>query len=332
MAAWNKWVPHIGPRLNKWLGLALGACASLHAAQALAEYPEHQVRIVVPYAAGGPTDVVARIFADQLDRQLSGHFYVENKPGANAVVGADVVAKAAPDGYTLLFTGGSSLTPVFTKNLPFELMKTFAPVSLVYNGTLYIFLNAAVPAKTLPELIAYSKANPGKVNYASNAGTVQILGAVMQKQTGMDILVVPYKGAGPATTAVVANEAQFTITALQAFKPHVDAGKVRIIALLAKQRSALTPDVPTVMESNHPELVAGFATGVWAPIATPAEVITRLNRAINSIAALPEVKERVRPLVGADPQGSTPEGFRQVVQDEINFYAAAAKVANYEPQ
>ncbi|HXC39130.1 MAG TPA: tripartite tricarboxylate transporter substrate-binding protein [Burkholderiales bacterium] len=302
------------------------------AGAALADYPDRPVRMVVPYAPGGPTDVVARIFAEQLNKQLSASFIVENRPGANAVVGADMVAKAPADGYTLLFTGGSSLTPVFTRNLPFELMKAFTPVSLVYNGTLYIFLNADVPAKTLPELIAYSKANPGKVNYASNAGTVQILGAVMQKQSGMDILVVPYKGAGPATTAVVANESQFTITALQAFKPHVDAGKVRIIALLAKTRSPLTPDVPTVVESGHPELVAGFATGVWAPFGTPADAIAKLNRAINAVAAMPEVRERVRPLVGADPQGSTPEGFRQVVQDEINFYANAAKLANYEPQ
>jgi len=312
---------------------ALGLLAwFLAAGAALADYPDRPVRMVVPYAPGGPTDVVARIFGEQLNKQLSTSFIVENRPGANAVVGADMVAKAPADGYTLLFTGGSSLTPVFTRNLPFELMKAFTPVSLVYNGTLYIFLNADVPAKTLPELIAYSKANPGKVNYASNAGTVQILGAVMQKQSGMDILVVPYKGAGPATTAVVANESQFTITALQAFKPHVDAGKVRIIALLAKTRSPLTPDVPTVVESGHPELVAGFATGVWAPFGTPADAIAKLNRAINTVAAMPEVKERVRPLVGADPQGSTPEGFRQVVQDEINFYANAAKLANYEPQ
>ncbi len=316
---------------------ALGAASTIIAtlftpSAALADYPDRPVKVVVPYAPGGATDVIARIFSDQLDKQLNQRFLVENKPGANAVIGADFVAKSPADGYTLLFTGGSSLTPVFAKTLPFELMKAFTPVSLVYNGTLYIFLNAAVPAKTLPELIAYSKANPGKINYASNAGTVQILGAVLQKQLGMDMLSVPYKGAGPATTAVVANEAQFTITVMQAFKAHIDAGKVRAIAIMTRTRSPLTPDVPSVAEGGYPEMVAGFATGIWAPMGTPADAITKLNRAVNAIAAIPEVKERVKPLVGAEPTGSTPEGFRQVVQAEIDFYAKAAKLANYEPQ
>jgi tripartite-type tricarboxylate transporter receptor subunit TctC len=295
------------------------------------QYPDRSVRVIVPYAAGGPTDLVARVVADRLEKQLNNRFLIENRPGANAIVGAEIVAKAVPDGYTLLLAGAAALTPVITKNVPFDLLKAFAPISLIYNGTLYVFSSAAIPARNLQEFVAYSKSNPGKINYASNAGVIDILGAVLQKSLGIEMVIVPYKGAALAT-GVAANESQITISSLPVLKSQIDAGKVRVLALLAKSRSSLTPEVPTVVESGHPEMVTGFSTGMWAPAGTPSEIVNRLNRALTIILGTSEVKDRLRPIIATDPTATTPEGFRQVMLDEIEFFVKAAKLANYEPQ
>lgn len=308
---------------------ALGVLSS-PAARAQSDYPSRPVRIVVPYAAGGSTDVFARLIGTRMGERLKQPFVVENKPGANGVIGAEFVAKAPADGYTLISSGAVVYSQAFLRNAPFEFLRDFTPVSLWYSGGLYLFVSAALPVRTVKEFIDYAKANPGKVNYGSPAPNTMLGMEMFRRAAGIDLTHVPYKGAAPTTTALLAGEVQITLDSLASYKSLVDAGRLRVLAVTANERASVLPNVPTLGESGITPIKAGFHGGVWAPTGTAPSIVDRLNQVVVEVMRLPDVQEPIR-AAGMIPESSTPEVFRQRIQAETDFWMMAAKLTGYRP-
>jgi len=296
--------------------LALAATtASAHAQ----DYPSRPVRIVVPFAAGGPADVYARFLAQRLQEALGQPFVVEDKPGAGSVVGTDFVAKSAPDGYTLLLmsnthTVNESLMP----GKPFQLMRDFVAVAPINYSDLVLVVNPSVPANTLPELIALAKSKPGKLNYASSGpGTpYHMAGELFKSMAGLDIVHVPYKESSAARTGVLGGQVEMMFDAVTVMNEHVKAGKVRALATSGSARSAVMPDVPTLAEAGVPGYDAVIWLGLMAPRGTPAPIVSRLNAEVTRIVSRPEVKAEWAKQ-GAVAMTQSPEAFTQYLQDDI---------------
>jgi tripartite-type tricarboxylate transporter receptor subunit TctC len=323
-----------GPR-RVLIRIALGALATLavlssQATRAQSDYPSRPVRIIVPYAAGGSTDVFARLIGTKMGERLKQPFVVENKPGANGVIGAEFVARSPADGYTLISSGAVVYSPAFLRNAPFEFLRDFTPVSLWYSGGLYLFVSAALPVRTVKEFIDYAKANPGKVNYGSPAPNTMLGMEMFRRAAGIDLTHVPYKGAGPTTTALLAGEVQITLDSLASYKSLVDAGRLRVLAVTANERASVLPNVPTLAESGVTPLKAGFHGGLWAPTGTAQAIVERLNQVVIEVIRLPDVQEPIR-AAGMIPESSTPGVFRQRIQAETEFWMTAAKVTGYRP-
>jgi tripartite-type tricarboxylate transporter receptor subunit TctC len=293
----------------------LAAAASV----ALAQYPTKPVRMVVAFPPGGSTDLAARALGEKLAAALGQPVIVENKPGASGNIGADFVAKSAPDGYTLFMAATSFATsPAFFPKLGWDPLKDFAPVSLVATVPIIVVVNPAVPAQNAQELIAHSKANPGKLNMASpGAATLTRLAGEMFKQSaGLDWVTVHYKGGPPAVQDLLAGNAHVMFANISDVITQVKAGRLRAIAVTTAKRSAVAPELPTLAESALP----GFAVATWqavmAPAGTPREVVQRLNAEIVKAMALPEVKERFLSF-GTDAVTSTPEELGRFLADEV---------------
>jgi tripartite-type tricarboxylate transporter receptor subunit TctC len=293
----------------------LAAAASV----ALAQYPTKPVRMVVAFPPGGSTDLAARALGEKLAAALGQPLIVENKPGASGNIGADFVAKSAPDGYTLFMAATSFATsPAFFPKLGWDPLKDFAPVSLVATVPIIVVVNPAVPAQNAQELIAHSKANPGKLNMASpGAATLTRLAGEMFKQSaGLDWVTVHYKGGPPAVQDLLAGNAHVMFANISDVITQVKAGRLRAIAVTTAKRSAVAPELPTLAESALP----GFAVATWqavmAPAGTPREVVQRLNAEIVKAMALPEVKERFLSF-GTDAVTSTPEELGRFLADEV---------------
>ena len=271
---------------------ALSVLLSLPA-MAADTYPNRPVKLIVPFGAGGPADVFARILAQHLSEETKQSFVVEDRPGAGSIIGTDVVAKAAPDGYTLLVmsnthTTNESLIP----NKPYQLMRDFVPVATVNYSDLLMVVNSSVPAKTVAEFIALAKSEPGKLNYASSGpGTpYHMAGELFKAMTHTDIVHVPYKASGDARNGVLAGNVQMMFDAVTVMAGLAKGGQVRALATTGDKRNPLTPDLPTVAETV-PGYEATIWLGIMAPKGTPQEVITFLNTAINKVIELPAVKE-----------------------------------------
>jgi tripartite-type tricarboxylate transporter receptor subunit TctC len=313
----------------------LAALALLVAMPATAQdYPSRPVKIVVSYAPGGSNDVVARVVAPELQKELGQSFVVENRAGASGTIGADAVAKSPADGYTLFMGAGAhALAPSLYKKLPYDLVKDFAPVSLAATSTYVLVLNPSVPAKTLPELIALLKSRPGQLNYASaGKGTPLHLAAELFKsKTGTDIVHVPYGGDTPALNDLLAGTVQLSFMSVASTAPQIRAGKLRALAVTSAQRSDALPDLPTLSELG----VEGYDVGTWwgllAPAGTPDAIVGKLNAAMRKAVALPEVKQRFAPL-GLDPRSDSPAEFAAFIKAEVARYAAIAKIAGIEPE
>jgi tripartite-type tricarboxylate transporter receptor subunit TctC len=313
----------------------LAALALLVAMPATAQdYPSRPVKIVVSYAPGGSNDVVARVVAPELQKELGQSFVVENRAGASGTIGADAVAKSPADGYTLFMGAGAhALAPSLYKKLPYDLVKDFAPVSLAATSTYVLVLNPSVPAKTLPELIALLKSKPGQLNYASaGKGTPLHLAAELFKsKTGTDIVHVPYGGDTPALNDLLAGTVQLSFMSVASTAPQIRAGKLRALAVTSAQRSDALPDLPTLSELG----VEGYDVGTWwgllAPAGTPDAIVGKLNAAMRKAVALPEVKQRFAPL-GLDPRSDSPAEFAAFIKAEVARYAAIAKIAGIEPE
>ncbi len=308
------------------LSIAAFACAA-SLANAADEYPARAVRVVVPFAPGGGTDVVARILAQQLMQRLGQSFVVENRPAGSGIVGADFVAKAQGDGYTLLFAFSSlSSSAKLISQLPYDPIGDFAPVALATTSPLVMFLHPSVPATNLKEFIAYAKANPGKLNYGSSGpgSSPHLATELLLSMAGIQMTHIPYKGIAPAITAQLANEVQMSLTPIAVGMPHAKAGKLRALASGGLRRSVAIPDVPTIAESGLPGFEVIGWWGVLAPSKTPRPVVNLLNREVR--AALDNAEVR-RSLVdqGMDPAGGTPEQFGALIKSDMDKWGDIGK-------
>jgi tripartite-type tricarboxylate transporter receptor subunit TctC len=291
-------------------------------APAQAAWPEKPITIIVPWAPGGSTDILARSISAQLTKSLGQPVIVENKPGASGNIGSNYVAKAQPDGYTLLMGSMSThaMNPALFAHMPFRGVEDFSPIAQVAFVTNTLVIHPSVPANNMKELIAYAKANPGKLAYASagEGSTNHLSAAMLEKTAGIEMLHVPYKGGAPAVTDTVAGQTQLLFSAGTQTLPHVKAGKVKLLAVTERERSPLLPNIPTVGET-----VPGYELAVWygafGPAGMPRELVKRLNREINRILALPEIREKMA-AIGVDVTQSTPEGFASVMRKDADRY------------
>ncbi len=297
----------------------LAAFALLLVAPAVAQsYPERPIRIIVPTPAGGPVDVMARLVAAALPASLGQNVFVENKPGAGNTLGSRLAAEAVPDGYTLMVSAASGLimSPIIYSTAGYD-ASSFAPVALIAETPQLLVINPQLPVKSVSELVAYAKANPGKLNYSTGGiGTLPHLAAELFKQiTGTNIVHVPYKGGGPALVAVVAGETQMTFDTVATSLPLARDGKLRVLAVVGPRRVAELPDVPTMREQGFPTISTGAWTALLAPKNTPPAIIAKLNAALNTALASEPMKGTLARL-GAQPRGGTPLALEQQMANE----------------
>ncbi|MPZ37475.1 MAG: tripartite tricarboxylate transporter substrate binding protein [Rhizobiales bacterium] len=297
------------------------------------DYPTKQVRMIVPFGAGGPADVFARVLAQHLQETFKQNFVVENRPGAGAIIGTEAVAKAAPDGYTLLVmsnthTTNESLIP----NRPYQLMRDFVPVSPINESDVMMVVNPGLGVKNLKEFIALAKSKPGQLNYASSGpGTPYHMAAELFKtMSGTDIVHVPHKTSGDMRTSVLGGHVQMMFDAITVLAPNVRGGKVVALGTSGKTRSSVMPDVPTIAEAGVPGYQSTIWLGVMAPAKTPQPIIGTLNAAIRKIMARPEIKD-AWDRQGATPMTMTPPEFEKHLRADIDKWAKVVKRAGLAP-
>ena len=311
--------------LRALAALALAACAALAHAQ---NYPAKPVRIIVPYPPGGTTDIIARIAAAQLAEKLKQPFVVENRAGASGAIGATAVAQAAPDGYTLIMGTANThgINSALQKNLPYDAVKDFAPVTVVASTPNIIVVHPNVPAKTLAELIALAKAQPGKINFGSTSigGSPHMSAELLKAMTGIDMVHVPYKGAAPMLTDLVGGQIQVGFDNLPSTIGYVRSGKVRALAVTTAQRWPGAPDIPTVAESGVPGYEVSGWFGLLAPAGTPKAVLDTLQSTIAQIVQEPEVAKQLRDL-GAAPVANKPEDFARDIAADVEKWRKVAQ-------
>jgi tripartite-type tricarboxylate transporter receptor subunit TctC len=297
---------------------------------AVGSYPEKPVKIIVPFAPAGPTDIVARLIATKLSERLGRQFYVENISGAGGNTGMGQAARAAPDGYTVLFVSSSYVVnPSLYPKIPYDPYKDFTPVTVVGDSPNVLLVNPSVPAKTVADLISYIRANPGKLSYASSgAGTTPHLSGEMFRLTSkLDIVHVPFSGAGPAIQAIAGGHTPIAFTALPPAIPMIQEGTLRALAVTAATRVAAVPDVPSLGESGLSDQEADTLQAVLVPAATPRPVVDLLYNEIKAIVALPDIKERFATL-GLDAVANTPEQFAAQIRREIVKWSKVIHDAN----
>jgi tripartite-type tricarboxylate transporter receptor subunit TctC len=305
-----------------WLaGMTGGAVADV--------YPSKPIRLIVPFPAGGPTDIVARPLAQQLSEILGKQVIVENVGGAGGIIGASTVARSAPDGYTLLMgtVGTNAINATLYKKLSYDPVKDFASVALVASAPILLVAHPSVPAASLKDLIALVKAKPGELSYGSagNGTPGHLAGQLFKNMTQVEILHIPYKGSAPAITDLLGGQIQLMFDPIQSPLPHVKAGKLKALGVSSPGRSPLLPDVPAIAEA-----VPGYEAlawwGVLAPVGTPKEIVAKLNAEILKTVKMPFMKERLSQ-IGAEPLGSTPEQFDTHIKAEIGKWGALVRAS-----
>ena len=316
------------------IGLSIAAsCLGLvFSSQAVSQqdYPNQPIRLVVSFAAGGPTDIFARMVASQLSDKLGQPIIVENKPGGGSNIGSAYVARAKPDGYTLLIGTVANTTSMGTYTNPgYDTIKDFEHITQIMSSPSVLVVNNDLPIKTLDELIAYAKANPGKLSYASSgAGGMQHhAGEMLKLRTGIDVTHIPYKGAAPARNDVISGTVDMGFKTGAGVMPSILSGQLRPIAVAGSTRLAQIPDVPTMAEAGMPGIEADSWNGIFAPAGTPPEVINKIAEATIEILKTPEIAERFA-AISAVPVGSSPSEFSVYVTSEVNKWGQVAREAN----
>ena len=310
--------------------LAAGAAISSisPAAPAHAAYPSKPVRVIVPYPAGGTTDIIARIAANQLSERLKQPFIVENRAGASGAIGSQAVAQSAPDGYTLVMGTASShgINSALQKNLPYDAVKDFAPVTVVANTPNIIIANTATPVKTLGDLVKLAKAEPGKINFGSTSpgGSPHMSAELLKMMAGIDMTHVPYKGAAPMLTDLIGGQVQIGFDNLPSSIGFVKSGKVRALAVTTARRWPGAPDIPTVAESGVPGYEVSGWFGLLAPAGTPKAILLKLQSTVAEAVRTPEVAKQLRDL-GAEPVANTPDVFAQEIRDDVDKWRKVVK-------
>src|SRR6202790_1627997 len=323
------------PRLALALAATVLAAPALLATQCLAQdYPTRPIRIIVPFGAGGPADVAARVIGNAMQESLKQPFVIENRPGAGAVIGTLEAAKSPPDGYTLLMmsntqTANESLVP----QRKYELMRDLVPIAPVNYSDLVIVVHPQVPANTLQEFIALAKSQPGKLNYASSGqGTpYHMAGELFNTMAGIDVVHVPYRGSGEARSGVIGGQVQMMIDALPARGPNIGENQVRALATTGKTRSGVLPNIPTASEAGVPGYEATIWLGLMAPAGTPKPVIDKLNAAVNAAVKRPDIV-KLWTEQGAVPMSMTPEEFDKFLRGDIVKWAEVVKKFTDKPQ
>jgi len=322
---------------KKWLcaiaaTLSFGAVINSVQAQ---NYPNHPITLVIPFAPGGSTSIVGRGIADKMSELLGEKVIVDNRPGAGGTVGTKAVAKSDPDGYTLVlgYTGTLAIGPSLYKNPGYDPRKDFAPIGMIGNAPNSLVVNPSFPAKTVAELIAYAKANPGKVNFGSaGAGTAShITGEYFARAAGITLIHIPYKGTGPALTDLLGGHIPMAFAPIPASHPNVSAGKLRALAVTSSTRSSLLPDVPTMIEAGLPGFDASLYYGLAAPAGTPRPIIDKLNKALREALASDEVKKQ---LIndGTEITPGTPEDYVDFIDKDEKKWSQLIKSSGVEQE
>ena len=316
--------------LRKFLAMALASAAGFAWAQA---YPNKPVKIVVPFAAGGPADIYARVIGEKLQASLGQSFVVENRPGGGAIIGTDAVAKSAPDGYTLLMMSNThTVNESLFAEKPYVLLRDLVPVAPVNYSDLVMVVHPSVPANTLAEFLALAKSKPRGLNYASSGpGTpYHMAGELFKAMASVDIVHVPYKGSAGARTDILGGQVQMMFDAITTMAPNVRAGKLKALGTSGKSRSGVLPEVPTLSEAGVPGYEAVIWLGFMAPAGTPRPIVERLNAEITRAANAPEMREAWAKQ-GAIAMSMTPDEFSRFMRDDIEKWARIVKISGAKP-
>lgn len=320
---------------REFFHLTAGAAAlpiAFRVASAL-DYPSQPVRLIVPYAAGGTTDTIARLIGPWLSERLGQPFVIESRPGAGTNVGTDAVVRSSPDGYTLLlFDPSAAINATLYDKLNFNFIRDIAPIVCIFRTPLVIVVNPSVPAKTFPEFIAYAKANPGKINMASagNGSTSQLAGELFKKMAGVEMTHIPYRGGGPAIVNLLGGQVDVFFSPVAIAVAHIQAGKLRALAVTSATRSAALPEIPTAGE-----FVSGYETSYWiglgAPKNTPVEIIDKLNKELNLALAEPKMQALFADLGGITNGGPSAD-FAKFISDETEKWGKVIRTANIKAE
>lgn len=308
---------------------ALGAATlAAHAQSAAAAYPSRPVRFIVPYAPGGPTDITGRLVAARLSERWGQQVVVENRPGANANIGAELAARAVPDGYTLFMCTGSThgINSAIYPKLGYDPLRDFIPVVTMTESTLYLAVPPSMPVANVRELLEYARARPGKLNYGSpGLGSAHHLsGELLKVRTGIDVVHVPFKGSAPALAALQAGEIQILFDS--AALPHAKSGKLKILAVASRKRWPASPEIPTVIEEGIPDFEARGWFGICVPAGTPADVVDKINRDTNEVLREPETRKRLTD-VGLHVAGGAQADMAAAIRNELAYWAAIVKAS-----
>jgi len=306
-----------------------GAMLPLAARAQAPEWPSRPVRFIVPYPPGGPTDIMGRIVAQAVQGPLGQPFVVENRAGANGLIGSEQAARAAPDGSTFLINASAHvIVPHLTPNMPIDVLADFAPVTNIAAVPLWLVVNPALPVRSVSELIAYARANPGKIAYASSSqgGAPHLAGELFKLMTGTDLVHVPYRGSGPAGQDLIAGTVQAMFDSVPASAGAVRDGRLRALGVTTRNRIAPFPDLPTIAEAGVPGFEISTWYGIWAPARTPPAIIARLQQAVAAAARNPETRARFDAL-GAEPVADSPEDYARFVRAEYDRWGALVRDA-----
>jgi tripartite-type tricarboxylate transporter receptor subunit TctC len=313
--------------------ITAGAALALSAAGALAQYPTKPIRVVVPFASGSSTDVVMRILAQPLGQSLGQTIVVDNRPGGDGAIAAELVAKSPSDGYTLLLATNSPLSavPHLRKKPPYDAIKDFMPITMIGRYTFLVMVNAGVPAKTLADLFNQARANPGKLNYATGNTSSIVMTAMLQSMAGVKMAHIPYKSEPPAVVDLISNQVQVMVSSYATVAAHMREGRLRPLAIALNQRSTLVPNVPTIAEAGFPKFTLTPWAGLFGPAKMPKTVVDKLNSEFNAQLKRPEIRAQLDQQAFAG-EGSTPDWLATWTRQQLDTWGATMRDAGIQPE